>query len=176
MEPRIDLLTLQMNLPYYNLKEKLGRKVEIDWRAEWERFDAKKLFDFDLADIPEAELESMRKRQDVLMDGNQAAISVLTRLVDGLCGYPITPSTPIAETFAKASAMGKKNIFGNELMYFQPSDELSAIVCGGGHGLPGRPVRGQHLVPGAVAEDQKPLFGGRQAPAGGDDGDGPGGE
>ena len=25
--------------------------------------------------------------------------------------------------------MGKKNIFGNELMYFQPSDELSAIVA-----------------------------------------------
>ena len=50
MEPRIDLLTLQMNLPYYNLKEKLGRKVEIDWRAEWERFDAKKLFDFDPAE------------------------------------------------------------------------------------------------------------------------------
>ncbi len=128
MEPRIDLLTLQMNLPYYNLKEKLGRKVEIDWRAEWERFDAKKLFDFDLAEVPAAALESMRKRQDVLMDGNQAAISILTRLVDGLCGYPITPSTPIAETFARASAHGQKNIFGHELMYFQPSDELSAIA------------------------------------------------
>lgn len=129
MEPRIDLLTLQMNLPYYNLKEKLGRKIDIDWRAEWDRFDAKKLFEFDLAAMPVAELESMRKRQDVLMDGNTAAISILTRLVDGLCGYPITPSTPIAESFARAAAQGQKNLFGHELMYFQPSDELSAIVA-----------------------------------------------
>ncbi len=128
MEPRIDLLTLQMNLPYYNLKEKLGRKVEIDWRAEWDRFDAKKLFDFDLAALPVADLEAMRQRQEVLMDGNTAAISILTRLVDGLCGYPITPSTPIAESFARAAAQGQKNLFGHELMYFQPSDELSAIV------------------------------------------------
>ncbi|MBW1747312.1 MAG: 2-oxoacid:acceptor oxidoreductase family protein, partial [Deltaproteobacteria bacterium] len=63
------------------------------------------------------------------MDGNHAALSILTRLVDGLCGYPITPSTPIAEDFAKASAEGQKNLFGTELMYFQPSDELSAIAA-----------------------------------------------
>ena len=111
MEPRIDLLTLQMNLPYYNLKEKLGRKVEIDWRAEWERFDAKKLFDFDPAGIPEAELESMRKRQDVLMDGNQAAISVLTRLVDGLCGYPITPVHAHCRDLCQGFGHGQKEYF-----------------------------------------------------------------
>ena len=63
------------------------------------------------------------------MDGNQAALSVLTRVVDGLCGYPITPSTPIAENFAKAASNGQKNLFGHELMYFQPSDELSAIAA-----------------------------------------------
>jgi len=63
------------------------------------------------------------------MDGNQAAISVLTRVVDGLCGYPITPSTPIAENFDRVAAAGKKNLFGHELMYFQPSDELSAIAA-----------------------------------------------
>lgn len=33
--------------------------------------------------------------------------------MDGLCGYPITPSTPIAEDFAKESAKGQKNLFGN---------------------------------------------------------------
>ena len=176
MEPRIDLLTLQMNLPYYNLKEKLGRKVEINWRAEWERFDAKKLFDFNLAQIPESELESMRKRQDVLMDGNQAAISILTRLVDGLCGYPITPSTPIAETFARAASQGQKNIFGHELMYFQPSDELSAIASVEAMACQGGPLCRQHFVPGPVAEDEKPLFGGGQTVAGDHDRDGSGSE
>ena len=69
----------------------------------------------------------MRERKEVIMDGNHAALSVLTRLVDGLCGYPITPSTPIAEDFAKAASMGQNNLFGTELMYFQPSDELSAM-------------------------------------------------
>ena len=49
--------------------------------------------------------------------------------MDGLCGYPITPSTPIAEKFARAASNGQKNLFGTELMYFQPSDELSAIAA-----------------------------------------------
>lgn len=129
MEPRVDLLTLQMNLPYYELKEKLGRKIEIDWRQEWERFDAKKMFSFDLAQIPPEQLALLRQRQDALLDGNQAALSILTRLVDGLCGYPITPSTPIAEGFARAAAQGMQNLFGHDLMYFQPSDELSAIAA-----------------------------------------------
>jgi len=128
MEPRIDLDLIQKQLPFSHLKQQIGRKIAINWQAEWDRFDAKKLFSFDLGNIPEDKLTACRQRTDVIMDGNQAAISVLTRLVDGLCGYPITPSTPIAETFARASAMGKKNIFGRELMYFQPSDELSAIV------------------------------------------------
>ena len=109
MRPSTEIDTLRQQLPYRRLRQvRKGKVLPIDWRTEWERFDAKKLFDFDLADIPEAELESMRKRQDVLMDGNQAAISILTRLVDGLCGYPITPSTPIAENLAKARPWAKK--------------------------------------------------------------------
>jgi pyruvate-ferredoxin/flavodoxin oxidoreductase len=101
----------------------------MDWQAEWKRFDAKELFNFNAASIPPDRLAAMRRRKDVLMDGNHAALSILTRLVDGLCGYPITPSTPIAEDFARAAADGAKNIFGDELMYFQPSDELSAIAA-----------------------------------------------
>ncbi len=72
----------------------------------------KKLFEFDIAAIPEERLNVFRERKEAILDGNHAALSVLTRLVDGLCGYPITPSTPIAEDFAKASAMGQKNLFG----------------------------------------------------------------
>ncbi|OPX20222.1 MAG: hypothetical protein BZ151_04915 [Desulfobacca sp. 4484_104] len=129
MSARIEINQLQKQLPYHQLKEKKSRIIQFDWTAEWERFDGKKLFSFDLASISPEKLEAMRERREVLMDGNQGALSVLTRLVDGLCGYPITPSTPIAENFARAAADGQKNLFGNELMYFQPSDELSAIAA-----------------------------------------------
>ncbi len=124
-----DLDELRQQLPYHHLRaHKVKTTKEIDWQAEWERFDARELFPFNLSAIPAKLLEDMRKRREVLMDGNQASISVLTRVVDGLCGYPITPSTPIAEQFARAASMGQKNLFGTELMYFQPSDELSAIA------------------------------------------------
>ena len=120
---------LQMQLPYFELARKRKGSRRMDWKAEWERFDARKLFEFDLGSVPEEQLAAMRKRQDALLDGNHAVLSVITRLVDGLCGYPITPSTPIAEDFARTAANGAKNLFGCELMYFQPSDELSAIVA-----------------------------------------------
>jgi pyruvate-ferredoxin/flavodoxin oxidoreductase len=128
MKPKIDIDTLFDQLPYRKKKEE-GKKTQVDWQAEWERFDAKKLFEFDLSGIPSEQLSAIREREEAIMDGNHAAISVLTRLVDGLCGYPITPSTPIAEEFARVSSQGQKNLFGTELMYFQPSDELSAIAA-----------------------------------------------
>jgi pyruvate-ferredoxin/flavodoxin oxidoreductase len=130
MRPSSEIDTLRQQLPYHKLRQvKKSQVLPIDWQTEWERFDAGELYSLDLASIPAKMLENLRKRQEVLMDGNQAAISVLTRVVDGLCGYPITPSTPIAETFAKFAANGQKNLFGHELMYFQPSDELSAIAA-----------------------------------------------
>ena len=130
MRPSSEIDTLRQQLPYHQLRQvKKDRVIPIDWQTEWERFDAKELFTFDISSIPDKLLKNMRQRQEVLMDGNQAAISVLTRVVDGLCGYPITPSTPIAENFARAAAAGQKNLFGHELMYFQPSDELSAIAA-----------------------------------------------
>ncbi|MGP7988301.1 MAG: hypothetical protein ACLPPL_12850, partial [Desulfobaccales bacterium] len=102
MRPNSEIDTLRQQLPYHQLRRvKKERVISIDWQTEWERFDAKELFTFDISSIPDKLLKSMRQRQEVLMDGNQAAISVLTRVVDGLCGYPITPSTPIAENFAR---------------------------------------------------------------------------
>ncbi|MFH1596759.1 MAG: 2-oxoacid:acceptor oxidoreductase family protein [Pseudomonadota bacterium] len=130
MRPNTEIDTLRQQLPYHKLRQvKKANVLPIDWQTEWERFDVEELYTLDLAAIPEKLLENMRKRQEVLMDGNQAAVSVLSRVVDGLCGYPITPSTPIAETFASYAANGRKNLFGHELMYFQPSDELSAIAA-----------------------------------------------
>ena len=177
MRPSTEIDTLRQQLPYHKLRKvKKEQIVPIDWQTEWERFDAAELFNYDLRTIPEKLLENMQKRQDVLMDGNQAALSVLTRVVDGLCGYPITPSTPIAENFAKAASNGQKNLFGHELMYFQPSDELSAIAAVEAMACQGGQVCGQYLFPGPGAEDQESLFRGRQTPARGDDGDGPGGQ
>ncbi len=129
MKQDLQVETLQMQLPYYELARRRGRMIQMDWRAEWERFDANRLFTFDVSSLSEESLGPMRERRYSLLDGNHAALSVLTRLVDGLCGYPITPSTPIAEDFARAAANGVKNLFDRELMYFQPSDELSAIAA-----------------------------------------------
>ena len=129
MKQRIEMETLRSQLPYYQLRRQRQSRVRLNWRDEWERFDANHIFNFDLSSIPEDTLAALRKRNDLLLDGNHAALSVLTRVVDGLCGYPITPSTPIAEDFARVAANGAKNLFGSELMYFQPSDELSAIAA-----------------------------------------------
>jgi hypothetical protein len=123
---RVDIDALREQLPYHQLRQEKERDVvHIDWQTEWERFDAREMFSFDLSAIPDKMLEAIQTRKVVLMDGNQAAISILTRVADGLCGYPITPSTPIAELFARSASMGQKNLWGTELMYFQPSDELS---------------------------------------------------
>ncbi|HYA39990.1 MAG TPA: hypothetical protein VEF34_01700, partial [Syntrophobacteraceae bacterium] len=129
MKERIDMDLLRGELPYYRLQRNRESVIRLDWQQEWKRFDAKSLFEFDLASIPAERLETMRKRNDTVTDGNHAVLSVLTRLVDGFCGYPITPSTPVAEDFSKAAANGVRNLFGHELMYFQPSDELSAIAA-----------------------------------------------
>ena len=131
MRPSTEIDTLRQQLPYHQLrkvKKEQDRPRRLADRMGALRRD-RTLGNFDLATIPAKLLENLQKRQDVLMDGNQAALSVLTRVVDGLCGYPITPSTPIAENFAKAASNGQKNLFGHELMYFQPSDELSAIAA-----------------------------------------------
>ena len=129
MSERIDMDLLRGQLPYYRLRQNRESSVQLDWQEEWGRFDAKRLFEFDPGSIGADQLSALRKRNNVVMDGNHAVLSVLTRLVDGLCGYPITPSTPVAEEFSKAASNGVRNIFGHELMYFQPSDELSAIAA-----------------------------------------------
>ena len=125
-----EIESLRRELPYHSMRDKrLKEATPIDWQAEWERFDAGRLFGFDVNALAPEQLNAMRERTDELLDGNHAALNILTRLVDGLCGYPITPSTPIAEDFARAASNGIRNLFDHELMYFQPSDELSAIVA-----------------------------------------------
>ena len=45
----------------------------------------------------------------------------------------------IIQNGARVAANGEKNLFGNELMYFQPSDELSAIAAVEAHWRAPRP-------------------------------------
>jgi hypothetical protein len=95
MRPSAEIDTLRQQLPYHKLRSvKREQVVPVDWPTEWERFDARELFSFDLANIPEKKLETMRRRYEVLMDGNQAAISILTRVVDGLRPSITPPPSP----------------------------------------------------------------------------------
>ncbi len=130
MDHTIDMESLRRQLPYHSMREKRFKEAPpAEWQAEWDRFDAGSLFQPDSSVLAAEQLAAMRQREDELLDGNHAALNILTRLTDGLCGYPITPSTPIAEDFARAASNGVRNLFGHELTYFQPSDELSAIAA-----------------------------------------------
>ncbi|MDY0040381.1 MAG: hypothetical protein RBS57_08715, partial [Desulforhabdus sp.] len=74
MKQDLEVETLQMQLPYYELGRKREKSVSLDWTKEWDRFDARKLFDFDISSLSQEQLAAMRKRQDLLMDGNHAAL------------------------------------------------------------------------------------------------------
>ena len=71
---------------------------------------------------------AMSRQLDFIGDGNAAVVNALKRTVTGLVGYPITPSTPIAEGMAKAYADGLVNAFGERIFYFQPESELGAMA------------------------------------------------
>ena len=88
MERRFDIETLQRELPFYKIRLEQAKKRDFGWKREWHRFDAKNIFNFDISSLSKRNLEQMRSRQEVLLDGNHAALSVLERVVDGLCGYP----------------------------------------------------------------------------------------
>ena len=61
------------------------------------------------------------------MDGNTAAAHVAYAFTDVAAIYPITPSSPMADTVDQWSAAGLKNIFGNQvkvISYFQSHSYL----------------------------------------------------
>ena len=49
------------------------------------------------------------------MDGNTAAAHVAYAYTDVAAIYPITPSSPMADSVDQWSAQGQKNIFGNQV-------------------------------------------------------------
>lgn len=55
-----------------------------------------------------------------VIHGNGAVAHVMRHVCGGVIGYPITPSTEIAETFEAARAAGGVNVFGKHPFFFEP--------------------------------------------------------
>ena len=66
------------------------------------------------------------------MDGNTAAAHVAYAFTDVAAIYPITPSSPMADTVDQWSAAGLKNIFGTKVKVVEMQSEAGA--AGAVHG------------------------------------------
>ena len=66
------------------------------------------------------------------MDGNTAAAHVAYAFTDVAAIYPITPSSPMADSIDQWSAVGQKNIFGNTVKVTEMQSEAGA--AGAVHG------------------------------------------
>ncbi|MCB1190806.1 MAG: 2-oxoacid:acceptor oxidoreductase family protein [Leptospiraceae bacterium] len=62
----------------------------------------------------------------VALNGNGAVAYILTSICDGMIGYPITPSTEIAEMYQAHIADGGRSIWGRPQFFFEPEGEHSA--------------------------------------------------
>ncbi|WP_213992888.1 2-oxoacid:acceptor oxidoreductase family protein [Sodalis sp. dw_96] len=61
-----------------------------------------------------------------VIHGNGAVAYVMNHVCGGVIGYPITPSTEIAEIFEAARAEGGINVWGKHPFFFSPEGEHSA--------------------------------------------------
>ena len=60
------------------------------------------------------------------MDGNTAAAHVAYAFTDVAAIYPITPSSPMADSIDQWSALGQENIFGNQVKVVEMQSEAGA--------------------------------------------------
>ena len=85
-----------------------------------------------------------------IVDGSEAVAYVETRIAEGCCAYPITPSTTMATLFQAAVADGKPNLWGTHLTFLEPESEHSSASAAEGYALAGGRVTnftaGQGLV------------------------------
>jgi len=72
-----------------------------------------------------------------IVDGSEAIAHVETRISDGACAYPITPSTTMAAVFQTAVANGTPNIWGTKLKFVEPESEHSSASAAEGFALAG---------------------------------------
>lgn len=61
-----------------------------------------------------------------VINGNGAVAHVMRHVCGGVIGYPITPSTEIAELFEAARAEGATNVWGTHPFFFEAEGEHSA--------------------------------------------------
>jgi len=68
----------------------------------------------------------MGNRKTQMMDGNTAAAYSSYAFTDMAVIYPITPSSPMAESIDEWSAAGRKNIYGNKVVVKEMQSEGGA--------------------------------------------------
>ena len=102
----------------------------------------------------------------VICDGSEAIASVETRISEGACSYPITPSTTMPAVYQAAVADGRTNLWGTPLAFLEPESEHSSATRCGGVRPRGRPRRELHRGPGPDPDEGGPLRHRRQAAAG----------
>lgn len=85
-----------------------------------------------------------------IVDGSEAIAHVETRISEGACAYPITPSTTMAALYQAAVADGKPNLWGTPLRFLEPESEHSSASAAEGFALAGGRVTnftaGQGLI------------------------------
>jgi pyruvate-ferredoxin/flavodoxin oxidoreductase len=85
-----------------------------------------------------------------IVDGSEAVAYVETRISEGCCAYPITPSTTMASLYQAAVADGKANLWGTHLKFIELESEHSSASAAEGFALAGGRVTnftaGQGLV------------------------------
>lgn len=64
------------------------------------------------------------------MDGNTAAAYISYAFTEVAAIYPITPSSPMAESVDEWAAHGKKNIFGDTVHVVEMQAEGGALSAG----------------------------------------------
>jgi pyruvate-ferredoxin/flavodoxin oxidoreductase len=72
-----------------------------------------------------------------IIDGSEAIAHVETRISDGACAYPITPSTNMAAVYQTAVANGTPNIWGTKLKFIEPESEHSSASAAEGFAVAG---------------------------------------
>ena len=64
--------------------------------------------------------------KETVINGNGAVAHVMQHVCDGVIGYPITPSTEIAELFEQARSEGGINVWGRHAFFVETEGEHSA--------------------------------------------------
>ncbi len=86
----------------------------------------------------------------VICDGSEAIASVETRISEGACSYPITPSTTMPAIYQAAVADGRTNLWDTPLAFLEPESEHSSASAAEGFALAGGRVvnftAGQGLI------------------------------